>query len=283
MSETLYLDSRDLINVIRYSDPLTTAELRTILRDRHAKLVYSFSNVFEVVNFGNESEQRRRVRILDSFPKTFIAALPRLIELEFLQALLAFHGEMRRTPQLNAFRDQFHQTFAHGLPQVRESFEQLIMKMLREYPALGKNTEDKLKVYMSEVSIDRAHPAAKRKTWEWFKAGVANMFFKFGFENYPRDDFEAFCRWLNQHGEAVPGWRVFQGAQAAFTDNLGDEGERGDPPDYSHIISVCYVDSATLDNRMRGYYASSIRLLKKAYPDIKYFEHRVFRNLAEWV
>lgn len=47
MSKTLYLDSRDLINVIRFGDPVTADELRRTLQDRDTTLVYSFSNVLE--------------------------------------------------------------------------------------------------------------------------------------------------------------------------------------------------------------------------------------------
>jgi hypothetical protein len=157
------------------------------------------------------------------------------------------------------------------------------MTMLKKDPSLGKNTEEDLRYYMAEVALDRARPANERRTWNWFMGGIASMLIKCGIGQFPQNDLEPFCRWLVRHGEALPAWRVFQGAQAAFTNNLGDGGERGDPPDYSHITAVCYVDSATLDNRMRGYYTSAIRQLKKDYPHIKYFEHRVLRNLAEWL
>jgi len=62
-----------------------------------------------------------------------------------------------------------------------------------------------------------------------------------------------------------------------------DLGERGDPPDYSHITAVPYVDAATLDNRMRGYYRSAINKLEELYPTINYFKNRVFRNLETWL
>jgi hypothetical protein len=61
MSIKLYLDSRDLISVLARSQPISVDELRQILADRDATLVYSFSNVLETVDFGDANEIRRRL------------------------------------------------------------------------------------------------------------------------------------------------------------------------------------------------------------------------------
>jgi len=85
MPQKLYLDSRDLINVLSRNDPVTPDELRQLLTNQDVVLVYSFSNVIETVAYGNLYESRRRLDLLDSMPKIFIMSLPPLIRTEFAE------------------------------------------------------------------------------------------------------------------------------------------------------------------------------------------------------
>jgi len=285
MPSTLYLDSRDLIDVISESDPLSIDDLRASLQNYDTSLVYSFSNVIETARFGDDREVKKRLELLDSLPKTFILGLPPLIRIEFTQAWMAFLGEMRKTPVVLPFRPQWNQTLSHKrLPLLRyKSMVDVVTAVLADNPGIAKNTEQRRKYYMGEVGLDRKRSPAERRSWETFRNGVANILIKCEAGCLSLVDLEPFCRWLVKHGEACPAWRVFSKTQAAFTDNVNDGGQRGDPPDYSHVSAVPYVDSATLDNRMREYYSRAVKALQKEYPDVPCFTPRVFPNLKAWL
>ena len=88
----LYLDSRDLINVISRRRPVGPDKLRA-LTNSNTTLVYSWSSVLETVNVGNlrEIESEVRPNPQQDFPlAAFILGLPVLIRAEFRTALAAF-------------------------------------------------------------------------------------------------------------------------------------------------------------------------------------------------
>ncbi|HEU4712579.1 MAG TPA: hypothetical protein VFS76_13485 [Pyrinomonadaceae bacterium] len=268
------------------SNPISTDELRNELKKRDTNVVYSFSNVLETVDFGDNAEIRRRLELLQSLPSTFIIGLPPLIKIEFLQALMAFWAKMQRTPPVLPFREQWHQILStKPLPPLKNySLIDIVLRVLAHNPGLGKNTVARLRYYMGEVGADRARSPAERQGWNWFRGGVANTLINCGFGNVRQGQLDDFCKWLAKRGDACPAWKLFRETQAAFTNNVGDGGQRGDPPDYSHVTAVPYVDSATLDNRMRAYCLSAIRKLEKQYPKHEFIAHCcVLRNLEEWL
>jgi hypothetical protein len=159
----------------------------------------------------------------------------------------------------------------------------VVKRILSDNPGIAKNTEERRQYYMGEVGEDRLQSPTVRRSREWFQSDVAKILIKSGFGQLPQPDLEPFCQWLTEHGEACPAWRDFSGTQSAFTENIGDQGQRGDPQDYSHVSAIPYVDSATLDNRMRGYYTSAKQRLERQYNDIPYLETLVLPNLQSWL
>ncbi len=142
----VYLDSRDLISLLAESAPVSVEELADLLSERDARLVYSFSNIIETVNFGGLDEKTRRLQALASLPNAFILGLPPLLRLEFMQALFAFYGKMRTVPRVDPFRAQWHQTLSHhSLPKFENhTMAEVVLAVLAENPGIGKNTRAKL-------------------------------------------------------------------------------------------------------------------------------------------
>jgi len=56
----IYLDSRDLIDVLARSVPVAAGELATILQARDSELVFSWSNVIESVAFRDRDIRETR-------------------------------------------------------------------------------------------------------------------------------------------------------------------------------------------------------------------------------
>ena len=135
-----------------------------------------------------------------------------------MQALLAFYGRMSRVPSVKPFKSQLHQTFAHQVrPLPRGSFQDVVITMLKRDPDLGKNTEEDLGyTWRKLLSIGLALQMSVGRGIR-SKEVSESCLSECGIGQFPEDDLEPFCRWLTKHGEALPAWRIFQGAQAAFT------------------------------------------------------------------
>ena len=116
--------------------------------------------------------------------------------------------------------------------------------------------------YKNEVSADRQHAAAVRHSAQWFRAAIfqtlrnTRLFL-------PPQIFEQFCDFLEANPALCPGWLLFHESYGDFCDNVNDEGQRGDSPDFSHIITAPYVDYVTLDRRMAGYRSEERRVGKE--------------------
>lgn len=284
MPQKLYLDSRDLINVISRNNPVAPDELRELLEERDVVLVYSFSNVIETAAYGDLYESRRRLDLLESMPKIFIMSLPPLIRTEFyeVQRVIGTNGPYQ---EIDAFRDQWAQTLDHrpvpymiGRTMVAEA-----MLMLFDRPGLGRNTQRNLERFREQIGLDRLSTSAERRRWTWFVGSVHQIINSCGWRMGNYRSLDRLARWIYDDGSIVPGWRLSHFVYAAFCDNVNDQGECGDPPDYSHVTAVPYVDAMTLDNRMRGYYRSAIEKLQERYPDVNYYRNRAFRNLESWL
>lgn len=225
MPQKLYLDSRDLINVISRNDPVTPDELRRLLSDQDVVLVYSFSNVIETAICGDLYESRRRLDLLESMPRIFILSLPSLIRSEF--------SEVRRVletaspyEEINAFRDQWLQTFEHrpvpymiGRTMVDEA-----MLMLFEQPGLGRNTQTNLDRFREQIGQDRLATSAERKRWSWFVGSVHQIIVSCGWRMGNARSLERLATWIHEDGSIVPGWRLSHFVYGAFCDNVNDEG-----------------------------------------------------------
>jgi hypothetical protein len=284
MPQKLYLDSRDLINVLSRNDPVTPDELRQLLTNQDVVLVYSFSNVIETVAYGNLYESRRRLDLLDSMPKIFIMSLPPLIRTEFAEVQRVM-GTNAPYQKIAAFRDQWLQTLEHHpVPyMVGRTMVDEAMLMLFEQPRLGRNTQRNLDRFREQIGFDRLSTPAERRKWTWFVGSVHQIIVSCGWRMGNYRSLERLARCIYDDGSIVPGWRLSHFVYAAFCDNVNDHGECGDPPDYSHVTAAPYVDAMTLDNRMRGYYRSAIAKLQERYPNVNYYRHRAFRNLESWL
>jgi hypothetical protein len=181
---------------------------------------------------------------------------------------------MNRVPAVKPFRQEFHQSLIdRKLPNLRNwSMTELVLLIIDQNPGIGDNTVAQLHSYMKAVSFDRDRPANHRRRKMWSISGLANVLKRCG---CAIQEVEPFADYLDYHPEACPGWRTFSNAQSNFTNNIADLGEPGDPDDYAHISAVPYVDAATLDNRMRGYYDGAIARLQKQFPKSDLSENRV--------
>jgi hypothetical protein len=284
----LYLDSRDLINVISRRRPVGPDELRTLLTDRDTTLVYSWSSVLETVNVGNLRESRARLEILDGFPHSFILGLPVLIRAEFRTALAAFRRQNAEFISLKpwetrldkAIRDRGQRDPLDLL--INFTLTDFVLPLLYFNPEVCRNREEVQRSFMHDVTLDRRHNRRVRRSRRWVLSGVVKMLYRSGIL-LTRDELEEFVDWLLGIGSACPGWRFFSESYKEFCDNLTDQGNRGDIPDFSHTTALPYVDALTLDRRMADYCRRAGRRLLNQYQDCRYDPGKIYANLQSWL
>jgi hypothetical protein len=90
----LYLDTRDLIELVTRNEPVDTCELSTILQRERWQLVFSFANTSELVIREDLAETERRFALLDHIPHTYIRSLPPIRGIEFRAAVSAYTGRL---------------------------------------------------------------------------------------------------------------------------------------------------------------------------------------------
>jgi hypothetical protein len=217
MPQKLYLDSRDLINVISRNDPVTPDELRKVLIDRDTTLSYSFSNVIETVAYGDLYESRRRLDLLDSMPKSFILALPTLLRTEFTEVQRAFAAEAPYE-EINAFREQWWHTLDHRqmLYIVGRTMVDDAMLMLFDNPSLGRNAQEKLNDFRVQIGLDRLSTSAERKKWPWFVGSVHQVIISCGWRMGNPRSLDRLASWIHQDGSIAPAWRLSHFVYGAF-------------------------------------------------------------------
>ena len=80
------------------------------------------------------------------------------------------------------------------------------------------------------------------------------------------------------------GKAVERAAGTQIIDSESDRlGQRGDSPDFSHIITSPYVDAVILDRRMAGYARAASRRLAHETGLGQFDEAKVFTTLEDWI
>jgi len=286
----LYLDSRDLISVLARSIPVDAGELATILQAKDTELVFSWSNVIESVTFRepNIRETRRRLELIEQLPQCYILGLPPLIRTEFRSAFRAFEANDFGLAAIDPFVPTWQRTLRDPgriLPQdllINFTTTDQVVEIVFNNPQIGHNTRTRTMLFRNEVADDRLHNPEVRRSATWFRGGVAQTLVNSGLR-LDRARFEAFADWLAANPTACPGWLLFHESYGVFCDNVNDAGQRGDAPDFSHIITAPYIDAITLDRRMADYCRRGSRTLADAHDPLLFAPTKIFHSLEGWI
>ncbi len=286
----LYLDSKDLIAVLARGVPVDAGELTTILRAKDTELVFSWSNIIESITFRepNIRETRRRLELIEQLPQCYILGLPPLIRTEFRNAFRAFEANDFGLAAVDPFVPTWQRTLRDPgtvLPTdllINFTTTDQVVEIVFDNPQIGQHTNADHTFYRSEVAADRLHNLVVRRSAAWFRGGVAQTLVSSGLRP-DRARFEAFTDWLAANPTACPGWLLFQESYGVFCDNVTDAGQRGDAPDFSHIITAPYVDAITLDRRMADYCRRASRTLADEHDPLLFAPTKIFHTLEEWI
>lgn len=285
----IYLDSRDLIGVLRDGRPVDVDGLEQVLVAKGARLVYYWP-IWEVAKRDDLLESRRRLQALEHMPHIYLLGMPHLLREEFLNAISAFRNGDHEVAPVRPWEDSWHRLakrrgqYDYQDMLVHNTLSDQILEVMMQRPEVLQNREDSLRAFMHEVQADRGASRAERRSWRRFSNGVriGLRACELPFPNDQEGGLE-FAEWLDKTPSACPAYKLFNDTYLEFCDNVRDEGDVGDESDYTHITAVTYVDAITLDRRMRGYCVAAARRLYNSGRVCEDYSKRIFRDLAEWL
>jgi hypothetical protein len=288
----LLLDARDLIELVERGRPATVQDVETFLRAHDHEFVFSFTNIRELVGTlafnGDFLRVRPWLQSLERTPHLYIRET--LIPRDEIQAAVdAFNGG---TAYLNpsVLVRRWDETLIPLPPPQMSEIEQLVNVRLDDivywifqgHPATFAPPERHLGTLRRQFEEDRrALQAGEAPSDEHFIRVVKKHSATHRIQ-LPAGREDEFAKWIYASPDRCPGLHLGHEVYRALMENVNDIPEAGDFSDLAHVYALPYVQSATLDRRMRHYLRiASDRLLARGAL-INYSE-RVRENLAVFI
>jgi hypothetical protein len=288
----LLVDTRDLIELVERGLPATVQEVETFLRTHNHELVFSFTNIRELVGTlavnGDFLRVRPWLQSLERTPHTYIreTLIPRD---EIQSAVDAFNeGTAYRNPRV-LMRRWDETLIPLPRPQMSE-IEQLVNVRLddivywifRGHPATFAPPERHLGTLRNQFEEDRRALRLGQAPAEEHFIRVVRKHSATHRIQLPAGREDEFAEWIYESPDRCPGLHFGHETYRALMQNVNDIPEAGDFSDLAHVYAVPYVQAATLDRRMRHYLRiASERLLARG--GLINYSERVYENLVMFI
>ncbi|MEK6374510.1 MAG: hypothetical protein AABO58_17635 [Acidobacteriota bacterium] len=279
----IFLDSKDLINLVRRSEPFGVDAADAWLRERNAFIVLCHTSVSEFVPVATNDRLRVRWELqqLERLPTLYIR-LGDLSRAELLHAVAAYAA---RAPAVavEPFVEAFWQTFWEFDPSsgedvaiTRQLERRVGFRLDEQIDMLWTRPENFMNTQLTADSLQQILDRQRRRTpHERFTNDLVAA--SEDCETILGSDFEPFVKWLQETPRATPAWRLFWQASEELMLNREDVAKPGDVRDLTHVSVVPYVDAATLDGRFLSYTRQAAAKLRRIDASIDY-EGRLFRS-----
>jgi hypothetical protein len=285
-------DSRDLIDLLERNRPVTIGQLATFLRDHHHEFVLSFTNVRELVGTlavnGDFMRVRPWLQSVEQVPLVYIreALIPRD---EIRSAVVAFNNRtvygnpevfVRRWDEALVPLPGQESSVINELVNVR--LDDIVYWIYQARPNIFATFERHLGTLQRQLDEDRRALQARRAPAEEHFIRTVRNHSATNHIELPAGREDEFARWIYSNPGRCPGIQLLHEVYRALMENLNDVPEAGDFSDLAHVYALPYVDSTTLDRRMRHYVRiGSERLV--ARDGLVNYSERVYENLATFI
>jgi len=254
----VYLDTKDLINVLERSEPVSPEELSSTLREADAQLALSFITVAEMSAPLLKQSARTNVMSLlnqlEALPHRFLADC-HVERLELEEAVEAYSSGREYSP-IDPFVRRFDYTIPlKGSPAtavcVNYSIAETIWDLWRNKPALFNGYATHYGAYQAVLAQDRAlaDPPTLRAN---FPSAVQRAIELHGVRTFDVE-IQKLGEWIYSSPSRCPAKRLTYEVWHRLRSNITDKPKPSDMSDFNHLFALPYVDAATLDNRMLGY------------------------------
>lgn len=251
----LYLDSKDLINILQKATPCTADRLEEkLLRGNH-QLAVSFHTICELsvplLSVVSKTNVMGLLNRLERMPISFIRSDTDSLELK--EALEAYSSK-REYRMIDSFVDRFDQTVdLHAKPPTGIFLNYSLAETVWDLHSYG--ALQGLEEYATKM---RQHITADRRLDKTpsLKANFAKMIqlnlnlHKLSWSTVVLSEF---ANWIYENPNRCPGIRLGYEVWHKIVKNKTDTLEDSDMEDYQHLTCLPYIDLMTLDRRMHAY------------------------------
>ena len=261
----VFADSRDLIQLLEYDQPVPLREFVAELASRNGRIVLSKSNVTELIPQSDtvDAERRRVVALLqklERLPHAYIR-IPNWHE-EFTAALRAYETATEVQP-IDPYVDYWWETF-FDIPLFiaravypPDLFHYMTSKSLSQQLDIPPDQLRKFRLpkdtaaeISAAVKADRDH-FGTRDTPEAMVTAISREFTRWRWPA-PPGGFDDFAIFVRNTPNACPSWRLRFDLYHEYRVDPSYRPKSGDIFDLSHAETLPYVTHMTLDRFWRG-------------------------------
>jgi hypothetical protein len=259
----LYLDSRDLIDIVEHGKPVPADVFDQKLRCGGHTLIYSFYSISAIAQplFSNPASTvvTQLLNRLEDFPHRFIQ-LPSLDLREVREALDAF-AESREYVDLQPFTERFDESLVldncgptrlllkHGLAES-------VFELWQTKPAVLKEPSNTERTFCGLIDSDRQERIPGFE--DYFVGAYGGVTNAHHLRPRPAD-FRAFARWVCDNPTRCPSLRLVYEVYYHMVRDKSRPPRPTDLADLTHVMAIPYVDLVTLDRNMRHYAKEALR------------------------
>lgn len=283
-------DTRDLINLTERDIPVTTAAFEEYLRAGHHEIVLSFTNIRELAgplaSNGDFLRIRAVLQALEAMPHSYVKEAA-IVGMEIQSACQAFNSGGEYQP-ICPYVIRWDRTLMNLPGQMNPEYQRLIGLRLDEivYDVFRFQRQvfappsHQLQNLITLLEQDRALlRGGQAPTKPHFTNAVRKHASSHGI-TLPQGRENELALWIYANPSRCPGLRLDHETYRQLMRNYGDVPEVGDFSDLAHVFAVPYVETATLDNRMRDYCSRAAHHLIRLGLTIDYRD-KLCRNLGD--
>jgi hypothetical protein len=275
----IYLDSKDLINILEKSKPLSVEQLENFLKGGNHEIVLSFLTIMEIAEPLLHKKATTNVMVLlkhiEKLPHPYIHRDISRLELE--EALRAFStGDNYKG--IFPFVNRFDETVdLNASPPTKNYINYRLSETVWDlycFGALGglDNYSEKLR---KTFTADRAlspRPTLKKHFAKTIERNI-------GLDRLPipHENISTFADWIYSDASRCPSVRLGYEVWHKMVRNITDIPHDSDLEDFQHISCLPYVHLMTLDRRMQGYVCQVSKDISVDY------SKKIFRNTKEFL
>lgn len=283
----LLLDASSLID-LEHGHPISFRDLGEILREQHARLVLTRTNVLEfsasASTTGDFPSVRKMLMEIERLPVAYLRE-GGITYSELKEAVKAF-AEHRGFRAINhqLYVRRWDETLVLEGPSpaeilVNQRLDELV-GMLWKHGALRLTERRWGKLLQQQFKEDRKLPLQVRKgIRKNFPMALRRHLVQFAIP-FPEEKINQFAEWIYDDPTRCPGHRLAYDLRQELMNDLSKTVTANDISDFAHVAAVPYVDAVTMDHSTADLCRRVSKRLSKAHPSIKY-EKRIFSSLKD--
>jgi hypothetical protein len=276
----IYLDSRDLIFLTEKQTSTEIDLFENNLRKKSARLVFSMHNIVEccppLLQPQIQTNVMKTLNRLDRMPHLYIADA-NITALELKEITKAFFEE-REYQTVNPFVSRFDYVISPfrkpaTSDYINYSLSEVIFDLWRVAPDVFEGYPNQSKMLHDKMELDRRRSDYKNHRQNF--PNTLNQDLLLYIIHFPKEKIDELANWIWEKPSRCPSFRLGYEVYHKLLRNLNDKVKNSDIPDLAHVGCIPYVDSATLDNRIRGYIEQVDRSIGTAYSE------KLYSNIIE--